>query len=256
MFGSGGLHMLSFLLLCPLFSRVVFAQSGSGMGSDGSANNGACMQPSLLYGTTPHIPTWQHICCQVPQHYAEPAGFQEWSGINFFTRLENMQQAMESGSGSVAEAAGVDSLTGTYMQWNEATGMYEFIFYDSQCGLPLYIAPRGRSYDAWKKESIDHGWPSFRDEEVVMENIDVIAGGEVVSKCPGGAQTHQGHRFEDYHGYRYCIDLLCMAGHATDGIDLADYPFNDSSMRDMPSLAERPHLVGLLLASVLLFKLL
>eukprot|EP00971_Amphidinium_carterae_P203129 4031191-Amphidinium_carterae.1 len=214
------------ILLCASLTNVVFAQSGSGMDSSGGGSSDMCMQPSLLYGTTPHIPTWQHICCHVPQHWAEPSGFQTWSGIDFFTRLEDMQQVMESGQGSVAEAAGADSLSGTHIQWNEATAAYEFVFYDSQCGLPLYIAPRGRSYSAWKTESIDHGWPSFRDEEVVMDNIAVISGGEVVSQCPGGAQTHQGHRFTDYHGDRYCIDLLCMAGHAASSIDLTNYAFD------------------------------
>jgi len=26
------------------------------------------------------------------------------------------------------------------------------------------------------KESVDHGWPSFRDEEVVWDNVRVIPG--------------------------------------------------------------------------------
>mmetsp|Transcript_807 Transcript_807/g.1170 ORF Transcript_807/g.1170 Transcript_807/m.1170 type:complete len:239 (-) Transcript_807:73-789(-) len=218
---------------------------------------------SLLYGTTPHIPTWEHICCEVPQHYAEPRGFQEREGIDFFGRLENMQQAMETGQGSVADAAGVDSLSGIHLQWNEATATYEFVFYDSQCGLPIYIAPRGRTYAVWKKESIDHGWPSFRDEEVIMSNIGVIAGGEVVTNCPDGAQTHQGHRFHDIKGYRYCIDVMCMAGHPIDGVDLSEYGFNgtqsetvgdtttetpmssqDGSMENEPSLAGGQRAVG------------
>ena len=33
-------------------------------------------------------------------------------------------------------------------------------------GKPLFIAPRGRTFEDFKKESLNHGWPSFRDEEV------------------------------------------------------------------------------------------
>ena len=47
----------------------------------------------------------------------------------------------------------------------------ETVFYDSVCGIPLFIAPRGRSFEEFKKESIKHGWPSFRPEEMVSENV-------------------------------------------------------------------------------------
>ena len=39
-------------------------------------------------------------------------------------------------------------------------------FYDSVSGKPLFIAPQGRSWNAFITESQHHGWPSFRDEEV------------------------------------------------------------------------------------------
>jgi hypothetical protein len=42
----------------------------------------------------------------------------------------------------------------------------EIIFYDSVTGKPLFVAPRGRSFEEFRKESVAHGWPSFRDEEV------------------------------------------------------------------------------------------
>lgn len=43
----------------------------------------------------------------------------------------------------------------------------ETTFYDSVSGRPLFVAPRGRSWDEFEAESRSHGWPSFRDEEVV-----------------------------------------------------------------------------------------
>lgn len=44
----------------------------------------------------------------------------------------------------------------------------EITFYDSVTGKPLFIAPRGRTFEDFKKESLSHGWPSFRDEEVSL----------------------------------------------------------------------------------------
>ena len=43
----------------------------------------------------------------------------------------------------------------------------EITFYDSVTGKPLFIAPRERTFEEFRKESEDHGWPSFRDQEVI-----------------------------------------------------------------------------------------
>ena len=87
-----------------------------------------------------------------------------------------------------------------------ATG--EMTFYDSNTGKPLFIAPRGRTAKSFLIESKNHGWPSFRDEEVVWENVRVLADGETVS-IDG---THLGHNLPDRTGSRYCINLVCVAG--------------------------------------------
>jgi peptide methionine sulfoxide reductase MsrB len=74
------------------------------------------------------------------------------------------------------------------------------------------------------KESIDHGWPSFRDEEVVWENVRCLPNGETVSL--GGTDlghnlpdeivslsgTHLGHNIPDGKGNRYSINLVSIAG--------------------------------------------
>ena len=82
------------------------------------------------------------------------------------------------------------------------------IFYDSVTNKPLFRAPMGRSWEAFLSESRSHGWPSFRDEEVVMENVRVLEDGEVVS-VDG---THLGHNLPDRSGNRYCINLVSVAG--------------------------------------------
>ena len=80
-------------------------------------------------------------------------------------------------------------------------------FYDSVCGLPLFRAPIGRSFAEWKKETVNHGWPSFRKEEMVAENVKFY-GNEMRSAC----DVHLGHNLPDYSGDRYCINMVCMAG--------------------------------------------
>jgi peptide methionine sulfoxide reductase MsrB len=80
--------------------------------------------------------------------------------------------------------------------------------YDSVSGKPLFIAPRGRSFEDFQKESKSHGWPSFRDEEVVWENVRCLKDGEAIS-VDG---THLGHNLPDKTGNRYCINLVSVAG--------------------------------------------
>mmetsp|Transcript_110068 Transcript_110068/g.350603 ORF Transcript_110068/g.350603 Transcript_110068/m.350603 type:complete len:250 (+) Transcript_110068:221-970(+) len=175
------------------------------------ASGRQCLPDQLLYGCTSWIPKYESICCQTPQNYAEHSGFLMEPDVRFFDRLLEMQSAFLAGGGgsSIAKAAGAEALSGVHVQKSAAGGV-EFVFYDSQCSVPLFVAPRGRTFDEFRKESENHGWPSFRDAEIVASNIKIISGGEVVSSCP--QPTHLGHRFSDGMGYRYCIDLLCMAG--------------------------------------------
>ena len=90
--------------------------------------------------------TADRICC-FNRHYAEHAGY--------FAESKDFLQEMEKGE--------------------------EITFYDSVTGKPLFVAPRGRTMDEFKKESRSHGWPSFRDDEVVWENMRCLADGESVS---------------------------------------------------------------------------
>lgn len=81
-------------------------------------------------------------------------------------------------------------------------------FYDVSCGKLLYEAPVSRTMAEFIKESKEHGWPSFRKDEIVDENVNTREGGEIVSTCG----THLGHNLPDSHGKRHCINLLCIAG--------------------------------------------
>ena len=86
----------------------------------------------------------------------------------------------------------------------------EVTYYDPISFKPLFIAPRGRTFGAFIIESYKSGWPSFRDEEVVWENVRALKNGETIS-VDG---THLGHNLPDAKGNRYCINLVCVAGKA------------------------------------------
>lgn len=85
-------------------------------------------------------------------------------------------------------------------------------YYDSVTGKPLFVAPINRSKEEFLLESKVHGWPSFRDQEVVWNNVRVIkSSGETVS----ADGTHLGHNLPDKTGNRYCINLVSIAGQPT-----------------------------------------
>ena len=81
-------------------------------------------------------------------------------------------------------------------------------FYDVVSGLPLFSAPRGRTWAEFTRESERHGWPSFRDDEVIRENVRVLPDGETVSITG----THLGHNLPDAKGDRHCVNIACVAG--------------------------------------------
>ena len=81
-------------------------------------------------------------------------------------------------------------------------------YYDSVSGKALFKAPVGRSTDQFIQESLVHGWPSFRDQEVVWDNVRILKDGETVS-VDG---THLGHNLPDGTGNRYCINLVSISG--------------------------------------------
>eukprot|EP00981_Chlorochromonas_danica_P014778 scaffold8804_cov161-Ochromonas_danica.AAC.3 len=91
-------------------------------------------------------------------------------------------------------------------------------FYDSVTGKLLFTAPLGRSFDEWKQESLKHGWPSFRDNEVNWENVRAVNKNEMVSVTG----THLGHNIPDSKGNRYCINLVSIAGYPTENAPKTD----------------------------------
>ena len=80
-------------------------------------------------------------------------------------------------------------------------------FYDSTCGIPLFKTPINRTIEDFKRETLEHGWPSFSPEEVIDDNV-IINNKSVSSRCG----THLGDYMEILGNWRYCIDLICISG--------------------------------------------
>mmetsp|Transcript_30628 Transcript_30628/g.46702 ORF Transcript_30628/g.46702 Transcript_30628/m.46702 type:complete len:213 (+) Transcript_30628:111-749(+) len=136
------------------------------------------VQSNLLYGCD--FKTADRIC-NYNRHFAEHAGYFR-SGKRQTEFLKAVEEAKKRKE--------------------------KITFYDSNTGYPLFTAPVNRSWDAWLLESKNHGWPSFRDDEVNWEYFRCLRNGESVS-IHG---THLGHNLPDGKGNRYCINLVSIAG--------------------------------------------
>lgn len=91
-----------------------------------------------------------------------------------------------------------------YDIWNEEP----IYFYDTISNIPLFYAPINRNWSDFLYETLNHGWPSFRLDEVIKENVRILDSGEVVSV----EGTHLGHLLSDKLGYRFCINLVSISG--------------------------------------------
>lgn len=121
------------------------------------------------------------ICCDKKYiGYAEPNGFFKFPDVGLFRKVDT---------------SGVTT------------------FYDSVCGLAVFQAPIGRSYDSWVQDTQEHGWPSFSADEIIIgntyKNLSSTGVELVYSKCG----TYLGGNEGDGKGNdRYCIDLSCISG--------------------------------------------
>jgi hypothetical protein len=107
--------------------------------------HGTCAAPvraALRWGCDPKLA--DRICCY-NRHYAEHSGY---------------------------------FLTTSFLKTADRA---ETSFYDSVSGKLLFQAPKGRTWAEFEAESRDHGWPSFRDEEVAWADVRVLPDGECVS---------------------------------------------------------------------------
>ena len=141
-------------------------------------NHGTCLceiENSLRFGSSSEIAN--QICC-FNRRYAENENY--WSDTDFIKELTNDI-------------------------WSNKPS----VFYDSVTNKPLFKAPMDRTWPSFLHETNNHGWPSFRIQEVIQENVKVLEDGEVVS-VDG---THLGHNIPDSLGDRFCINLVSISGY-------------------------------------------
>merc|ERR1712238_491175 len=173
-----GIIKMKVFLINPLFLLAVTATvvSSSSDNDEQQQCNGVPPQVDMVQylGATLDYEVADRICCH-NHRYAEPQGYLQQPQVALFDKFNPDE---------------------------------ETIFYDVVCGLPLFIAPRGRSFADFQEESIHHGWPSFRPEEMISENVILHEDGRMESVC----LTHLGHNLPESGVDRYCIDLVCIAG--------------------------------------------
>lgn len=165
---------MSLLLLLLNSNKSMMASSSSAPEEQQCYGHTPMPSVSSFLGANLSYSTSERICCN-NHRYAEYRGYLEAPEVDLFGRLDP------------------HAIT---------------VFYDSVCGIPLFVAPRGRSFDDFKEESSRHGWPSFRPEEMVSENVILHDDGRMESRC----LTHLGHNLPEGGEDRYCIDLVCVAG--------------------------------------------
>jgi len=166
----------------------------------------APVQDPLRYGVDRAV---ADQICSFNRHYAEHSGYFE--GTSW---LKEVAPAAASASSASADA-------------DADAAEQPVTYYDSVTGKPLFVAPIGRSFAEFAAESAAHGWPSFRDEEVVWENVRCLPDGECVSvdgthlghNLPsggavvrGGQQQQRGVVVDRRKRNRYCINLVSVAG--------------------------------------------
>lgn len=81
-------------------------------------------------------------------------------------------------------------------------------FYDSVTGKRLFIAPMGRDFQSFLKESKAAGYLSFNNDEVIWNDVRVLTNGNVVTTDG----TFLGRADPTKLGNRYIINLSTVAG--------------------------------------------
>ena len=102
-------------------------------------------------------------------------------------------------------------------------------FYDSVCGIPLFRAPVGRTFEEWEAETQEHGWPSFRVAEVVDGNVVIGSDGVTVTSACG---TKLGTNEPDDAGDRWCMDLVCISGSPSSSFSSSNSSSGDGGSGD------------------------
>lgn len=140
---------------------------------------------------------------------------------------------------------------GTTVNYFETIGLFQQLnasgittLYDSTCGLPLFKAPIGRSFEEWKNECERNGELLFDEKEAICDNLRVLQSGELVSICG----TRLGEYIASSSGDYYSVNIACLSGLPIEGVTTSSVlngsAFNPGSLTDPGSATS---LVGIIL---------
>jgi len=128
---------------------------------------------------------------------------------------------------------------GTTVNYFETIGLFQQLnssgittLYDSTCGLPLFNAPIGRTFEEWKDECEMSGELLFHEKEAICDNLRVLKSGELVSICG----TRLGEYIASSSGDYYSVNIACLSGLPIEGVTTSSVlngsAFNPGSLID------------------------
>ena len=179
-----------FVALAPLAKAQLhhqhFGGGGKGIPEEAKASESVMRNQRVLATRIERQLRWNSRSATAKQICARNRHGAEWSGLlNRADRfIEELNAEMDGGGGHVT-------------------------FYDSALNRPVFEV-FNRPLSQFLEESVKHGWPSFRAEDVVWENVRILDDGEVVTRDG----LHLGHNIPDEKGPRFCINLVCVSGFA------------------------------------------
>jgi len=138
---------------------------------------------------------------------------------------------------------------GTTVNYFETIGLFQQLnssttttLYDSTCGLPLFQAPIGRSFQEWKDECERSGELRFHEKEAICDNIRVLKSGELISICG----TRLGEFISSSSGKDYSVNIACLSGLPIEGVTTSTV-LNGSAFNPVIDPGSATSLVGIIL---------
>ena len=82
----------------------------------------------------------------------------------------------------------------------------ETVWYDQAAKKPLFVMPRGRTFDDFKEEAMEAGYPRFNRQEVIWENVRTLQLGRIVTLKSDSSSSRP-----DAKKYMVCLTSLCSS---------------------------------------------
>jgi len=132
----------------------------------------------------------------------------------------DVQETLQFGVSESSTASCCSNTSHTFSDYIQTIGLFQQLnasqtttLYDSTCGLSLFEAPLGRTFQEWEDECEIYGDLRFKEDEVVWDNVELLNSGVLVSICG----TRLGESVS-LGTSPYSVDIACISGMPIDGI--------------------------------------